>query len=57
MSIVIDLENKNLLDEQTATLVKTLILEESIEIFKLINSYFAKAISLRELSHRLANLA
>lgn len=53
-----ELETKGLLnDEQTASLLKTLVLEENFEVFRVINSYLAKAISDRELSFRLTRLA
>lgn len=57
MPVIIELENKNLLDERTASLLKTLILEENLEVFKVINTYLAKAVSDRELSFRLARLS
>jgi hypothetical protein len=58
LPVVLDLETKGLLnDEQTASLLKTLVLEENFEVFRVINSYLAKAISERELSFRLIRLA
>ncbi len=35
-----ELEIKNLLDEQTSSLIKSLILEENIEVFKYLNQYY-----------------
>ena len=32
MPIIIDLEQKGLLDEQTASVVKTLVLEENVDV-------------------------
>lgn len=56
--MILELEGKGLLnDEQTASLLKTLVLEENFEVFRVINSYIAKAISDRELSFRLIRLA
>lgn len=52
-----ELETKHMLDEQTASLLKTLILEENVEVFRVINSYIAKAISDRELGFKLSRLA
>lgn len=52
-----ELENKGLLEEQTASLLKTLVLEENFEVFRVINSYLAKAINDRELSFKLSRLA
>lgn len=52
-----ELEQKGLFDEQTASLLKTLILEENVELFRVINSYIAKLISDRELSFKLNRLA
>jgi hypothetical protein len=57
ISIIIELEIKRLIDEQTASLIKTLILEENLEVFNPINLYIAKSINDRELSHRLLRLA
>jgi hypothetical protein len=58
LPVILELENKGLLnDEQTASLLKTLVLEENFEVFRVINSYLAKAISDRELSFRLTRLA
>jgi hypothetical protein len=37
---VTELEIKNLLDEQTSSLIKSLILEENIEVFKYLNQYY-----------------
>jgi hypothetical protein len=47
----------NQLDEQTANIVKTLILEENVEVFRHINSYIAKAIDEQELVSLLIRLA
>lgn len=56
--MILELENKGLLnDEQTASLLKTLVLEENFEVFRVVNSYLAKAISDRELGFRLTRLA
>ncbi len=55
--MVLELEQKGLLDEQTASLLKTLILEENVEVFRVINSYIAKIISDRELSFKLGRLS
>jgi len=58
LPVILELENKGLLnDEQTASLLKTLVLEENFEVFRVINSYLARAISDRELSFRLIRLA
>ena len=51
--MVLELEAKGMLDEQTASLLKTLILEENVEVCRVINSYWAKTISDRELSFKL----
>ncbi len=48
--MVLELEAKSMLDEQTASLIKTLVLEENVEVFRVINSHLAKAITDRELS-------
>jgi len=57
LPIVIDLEQKRLVDEQTGSLLKTLILEENVEVFRVINSYMARALNEHELAHKLTNLA
>lgn len=58
LPVILEIEGKGLLnDEQTASLLKTLVLEENFEVFRVINSYLAKAISDRELGFRLIRLA
>lgn len=57
MPIIINLEQLNLLDEQTSTLLKTLILEENIDIFRLINGFIARVIDEQELCIKLNRLA
>ena len=58
MPVILELEAKGLLnDEQTSSLLKTLVLEENFDVFRVINSYLAKAISDRELSFKLTRLA
>ena len=57
LPVILELESKGLLDEQTASLLKTLILEENVEVYRVINSFLAKAINDRELSFRLQRLA
>ena len=57
MPIIINLESQNLLDEQTSSLLKTLILEENYDIFKLINSFIARAIDEHALCAKLIRLA
>jgi len=46
-----------MIDEPTSTLLKTLVLEENIEVFRIINMYCAKVISQKEMSCRLVRLA
>ena len=55
--MVLELENKNLIEEQTASILKTLILEENVEVFKVINMFIARAINDHELAFRLTRLA
>lgn len=57
MPIIINLEQLNLIDDQTANIVKTLILEENVEVFRHINGYIAKAIDEQELGSHLIRLA
>jgi hypothetical protein len=46
-----------LLDEQVASLLKTLILEENVDVFRQINGYIARAIDEQELCSKLVRLA
>lgn len=40
--MILELESKGMLnDEQTSSLLKTLVLEENYEVFRVINSYLA----------------
>jgi len=57
LSIIINLENQNMLDDQTSTTLKNLILEENVEIFRLINGFIAKIIDDQELCSKLIRLA
>jgi len=57
LPIIISLESSNFLDENTASLLKTLILEENVEIFRLINSFIAHVIDDHELCSKLIRLA
>lgn len=54
---ILNLEREGQLDEQTASLLKTLILEENVEVFRVINMYHSKLISQRELGYKLTRLA
>jgi len=53
----LELELKNLLDEQTSSMLKSLILEENLDVFNAINAYKTRAITDKELSFKLARLA
>lgn len=57
LPIIINLENSNFLDEQSASIIKTLILEENIDVFRIINSYLARAYDEQELCSRLFRYA
>ncbi len=57
LPIVINLESQNLLDETTSALIKTLILDENVEVFRLINSFIARVIDEQELCQHLMRLA
>ena len=57
LPIIISLENQDLLDEHTGNLLKQLVLEENVEIFRLINSFIAKVIDDQELCAMLIRLA
>jgi hypothetical protein len=55
--VILDLEQRGLLDEYTSTTVKTLSLEENFDVQRVINSYLAHVISDKELSFKLTRLA
>jgi hypothetical protein len=57
LPIIINLENQNMLDDQTAQVLKNLILDENPEIFRLINGFIAKIIDDQELCSKLIRLA
>ena len=44
---------RGLLDEQVVGLIKTLILEENVDVFRVINMYLARALNDRELAFEL----
>jgi hypothetical protein len=53
VTLIQELESKNLIDVQTSSIVKTFILEENVEIFKVFNAFIARTINERELVYRL----
>jgi hypothetical protein len=57
LPIIINLESQGLLDEPAASLLKTLILEENVDVFRQINGYIARAIDEQELCSKLVRLA
>jgi len=57
MPIIIDLEQKGLLDEQTASLIKTLVLEENVDVQQVLNIYINRVITDVELGYKLASLS
>lgn len=54
---VSDLEKKGLIDDHVGSIIKTLILEENIDVYRIINQQFAKLVSEKELSFKLTRLA
>jgi len=54
---VIEIEKKGYIDERTASVIKTLILEENYDVFCKFRAYTAHQISDSELGHRLIRLA
>lgn len=52
-----NLESAGLLDDQTAAIVKSLILEESLDVYRIINIYLGKVIDEGELALRLHQVA
>jgi len=55
MPIILHLEQKGLLNEVTSSLLKTLILEENVEIQRVLDAY--SGLNDRELSFKLIRLA
>ena len=55
MPIVLELEHKGLLNEVTSSLLKTLILEENVEIQRVLDAY--SGLNDRQLSFKLIRLA
>ena len=56
IGVIHDLEESSMLDKHTVSLVKTLILEENGEVFKVLNTYLAHIIDERELAFRIQRL-
>lgn len=54
LPIVINLETTGLLDEQTASIIKTLIFEENLTVFRHVNNFLAKYINSEELAFNLS---
>jgi hypothetical protein len=57
LPIVINLEQQEMLDVQVSSIIKTLILEENLEVFRLINSFLARMIDEAELCGGLVAIA
>ena len=57
MPIIIDLEQKGLLEEQTASVIKTLVLEENFDVQQVISTYINRAITDCELAYKLEPLS
>ena len=57
MRTVFDLEKKGLIDDHVSSIVKTLILEENTDVYRILNQYFAKLCSEMELSFKLTRVA
>ena len=57
MSIIADLEQKQLLNDDTSSIIKQLILDENVDIQRVLNSYIARIITDKELSFKLTRLA
>lgn len=53
LRVIHELESKGLLDEITISLIKSLILEENIEVIRVINAYIMNTIDQIELGYRL----
>ena len=57
MPIIIDLEQKGLLEEQTASVIKTLVLEENFDVQQVLNTYINRIITDVELAYKLEPLS
>lgn len=57
MPIIIDLEQKGLLEEHTASVIKTLVLEENFDVQQVINTYINRVITDVELAYKLEPLS
>ena len=57
MSIIADLEQKQLLNDDTSSIIKQLILDENVDIQRVLNSYNTRIITDKELSFKLTRLA
>lgn len=57
MRTIFDLEKKGLIDDHVSSIVKTLILEENTDVYRVLNQYFAKLCSEMELSFKLTRVA
>jgi hypothetical protein len=54
---VLDLEKKGLIDDHVGSIVKTLILEENTDVYRILNQFFAKLCSEMELGFKLTRIA
>jgi hypothetical protein len=57
MNAILELERKGMIDDHIGSIIKTLILEENIDIYRVINQHLAHVISEKELSFKLNRLA
>jgi hypothetical protein len=51
------IESKGLIDEKTASIIKTLILEENVEVYHKLNEFLANQFTDHELGFKLTRLA
>lgn len=57
MRTVLKLEKKGLIDDHVGTILKTLILEENTDVYRILNQYFTKLCSEMELGFKLTRVA
>jgi hypothetical protein len=57
LPIIINLENQGLIDDHSSSAIKNMILEENVEVFRLINGFIAKMYDDQELCGKLVRLA
>ncbi len=55
--MVHEIEHKGYIDEQTACIIKTLLLEENVMVYSKFNEYITKQFTSQELGYKITRLA